>query len=110
MFNMPLYAPSAEVVCNEGSFSVTGLECFDVAWDAQMPKEIQNHETSVVKNYKGKYVGKHARAVTEALLPQALCDVNLIMDELFCRVEYMYGEKMDAMECKFQCSTTLFCR
>ncbi|CAI9786519.1 unnamed protein product [Fraxinus pennsylvanica] len=96
-FNAPYYAPSAMEVTSaieeEGSFTITRLEAFEIDWDGGAPINNNVHENpnTIEKYYvpRGQLFSKTIRAVVESMLE---CHFGReIMDELFRR----YGELVD---------------
>lgn len=81
-FNAPYYAPSVEEVKweirKEGSFTVNGLEAFEIEWDGGHQNKSTADELS-----RGERVGKTIRAVVEPMLEDSFG--REIMDELFHR-------------------------
>ncbi|CAA3029293.1 jasmonate O-methyltransferase-like [Olea europaea subsp. europaea] len=90
-FSAPYYAPSAmevtSVIEEEGSFTITRLEAFEIDWDGGAPSNNNDHKNpnTIEKYYisRGQQYSKTIRAVVESMLE---CHFGReIMDELFRR-------------------------
>lgn len=89
-FDVPLYGPTTEevkqVIEEEGSFTLQTLKPFKVAWDANLPEDVD--DSVVDSNMRGEFIAKFVRAALEPLLEAQFG--KGIMDELFSR----YAVKM----------------
>ncbi|KAK8696178.1 hypothetical protein V6N13_001315 [Hibiscus sabdariffa] len=87
-FNAPYYAPCTEEIKEEiqkeGSFTIDGLEAFEIDWDGGVVTDIH---TPQGKQLVGQRVAKTIRAVVESMLESHFGIEPDVMDELFIRYE-----------------------
>ncbi|KAK9129815.1 hypothetical protein Sjap_010302 [Stephania japonica] len=99
-FNFPYYAPSAaevrHIILQEGSFSLTRLEGFEIGWEPNAASDTNRTSSDNLK--RATYVSKSVRAVAEPMLSSHFGG-SQIMDALFQkyteRIAELYSKEVE---------------
>ncbi|KAK8596717.1 hypothetical protein V6N12_065197 [Hibiscus sabdariffa] len=101
-FNAPYYAPCTEEIKEEiqkeGSFTIDGLEAFEIDWDGGVVTDIH---TPQGKQLVGQRVAKTIRAVVESMLESHFGIEPDVMDELFIRYADIVGTHLSQSRTKY---------
>lgn len=101
-FDLPLYTPYREelrdVVEEEGSFTISRLETFEVNWDPFYREEDEN--CIFDKSKSGQNVAHCIRSVTEPMLRSHFGE-GLMMDSVFERYARLVGEHLAVEKTKY---------